>query len=90
MDKSKALIVSLAFAAGAGSATILAQPNAPEREIVNMKVVKSVMPDGGAHWFGRACAYVKIDKGLDERCWDANEIPPASIGPLEHVFLEVP
>jgi hypothetical protein len=87
MDKTRALIAALAFAAGTGAGTALSQPEKPEVKIVNLKLVRSDLPDGGAQWTGRACAYEKTKAGVTEPCWSA-PVASGMVAPIEQLLLD--
>ncbi len=89
MDRTKAAIIAaVAFAAGAGSATVAGRPTEPTREVVNMRVIKASSLDGGARWYGRACANETIESITTERCWEHADVPIPAVAPLEAAFLD--
>lgn len=88
MDKlNKAFVVALAFAAGTGAGTAISQPTTPDVKIVNMKLVRAELPDGGFQWTGRACAYATTKAGVTEPCWSV-PVAATAVAPVEQLFLD--
>ncbi len=70
MDKTKALIAALIFAAGAGAGTAVSQPAKSNVTLVNLRLSREDLPDAGSQWRGRACGYdAREGKRVAEPCW---------------------
>lgn len=69
--KTAALVT--AFAAGAGVSQLVATKSLPNKhtlKLINAKLVREDLPDGGVQWNGRACGYDQVDGGtVAEPCW---------------------
>lgn len=87
MDKSKAIIAVLAFAAGSGAGVAVSQPTARDLKVVNIKLVRSEREDGGVTWNGRACAYATINGQPAEPCWNS-PVSAALVAPLEQALVD--
>ena len=90
MTKLQTAAVTAAFAAGVATHVGLAAFAQPTRslEVVNMKLVRNVLPDAGVEWSTRACAYETADGvRLGEPCWQAT-IPNYLVAPVERALLD--
>ncbi len=88
MDKTKALMIAVAFVAGAGTGTAISQPARPNVELVNIKLSRGEPLDGGEEqWRVRTCAYeTRARERVAEPCWTAT-VSGVVVGPLERALL---
>ncbi len=90
MDKSKALIAALAFAAGTGAGTAISQPAKSTVEVVTISMSRGEPLDGGAaQWNARACGIEsQAGKRVGEPCWVVSNVPGSVVAPLESRLSE--
>ena len=85
---STALVVG---AVGGATFTAKAAPSALPTStftLVNTKLVREPLADGGVQWNARSCAYETRDNvRLGEPCWAAT-LPGALVAPLEQGILD--
>ena len=92
MDKTKLGILLAGISLGAvggvvGSSTAATAPS--QYELINMKLVKNSLADGGTVWTTRACAYETGPDGgsLGEPCWQG-VLPANLVSPLVTSMLD--
>ena len=92
MTKLQSAAVTAAFAAGVATHVgfaALSQPASNELTVVNMKLVREDLADGGVQWNARSCGYEWNDKHqrLGEPCWQSI-LPGNTVLPVERAVLE--
>lgn len=91
MKKSlQAAVLAAAFGAGAGVSQLATKPQANKHvlKLVNVKLVREDLEDGGLAWNGRACGYDQVDGGtVSEPCWQVR-VPGPLFAPVGASVLD--
>lgn len=71
MDKVKvAALLAVGVAVGAGGSQLAeGVPPTPTTTVINTKLVRETLADGGVRWNSRTCAYEELDGKHTEPCW---------------------